>query len=153
MATNVLQSIEDLKKQYDNGIERLKREFEEKVAGALEPARKRLDEIQEIRAQLDEEERQLLGVLTGGKKDGRRRRRAGTRRVTAQHKKEVLSKFISKGHIKNGTILSRELRAALSDEGIGTNDFRNLTAYLPAGWQAKSNGQRGTAAQTVFHQS
>ncbi|MCC6545931.1 hypothetical protein IT570_02090 [Candidatus Sumerlaeota bacterium] len=71
--------------------------------------------------------------------------------MTAQHKKEVLGKYVSQGYIKHGTVLSKELRTALKDEGLGTNDFRILSNYMPTGWEARSNGLRGTAASTIFH--
>lgn len=150
----IVQALEDLKKDYHSSVESLKKQFEQKLAGALEPAKKRLDEIQQIRDSLDREEQELLELLGVGTRKGGAKRgpRRGGRRVTAMHKKEVIGRFIAEGHIRNGGTLTRELRAALADEGLGSNDFRKLNEYMPSGWQAKSNGQRGFAALTTFHQ-
>lgn len=132
-------------------LEQIKEEFQRKMQEALEPARRRLDEIARERADLDREEAKLLAYL--GEKTEKAPRRRITRRVTSVHKKEVLAKFVREGHIKNGTEMTKSLRTALADEGIGSNDFRKLNEYLPNGWTAKSNGARGTAAKTVFYQN
>lgn len=130
-------------------LEKLQEEFERRKSEAMKPARDRLEEIRKIKAELDAEEEKLLGLLGEGK-DGRRRRRG--KRMTAMHKKEIIGRYIQQGHIKNGSELTKSLRTALTDEGFGVNDFRKLTAYLPSGWEARSNGLRGTAARTTFHQ-
>lgn len=132
-------------------LEQIKEEFQRKMQEALEPARRRLDEIARERAELDREEAKLLAYL--GEKTEKAPRRRNARRVTAIHKKEVLAKFVREGHIQNGTEMTKSLRTALADEGIGSNDFRKLNEYLPSGWTAKSNGARGTAAKTVFYQN
>ena len=139
-------------------LEQLKHEFEQKRKSLMEPARLRLQEIDRTRDELDREEeelRELLGekkamthnLFTGPK----RQRRSSGKRMTAQHKKEVVARFVASGHIKANTDLSRELRAALTGEGLGNHDLRILQNYMPAGWQARSNGQRGLLAKTTFH--
>ena len=149
MSVNVVASIEELKKAYESEVEKIRRQFDEKRNLALEPARKRLQEIREARAKLDREEEEILAAL-GEPIEGKKRRTTG-RRMTAQHKKSVLGKYVSQGYIKHGAALSKELRTALKDEGLGTNDFRILGNYLPPGWEARSNGLRGIAAETVFY--
>ena len=129
-------------------LELIKRKHEEELRQAMEPARKRLGEIQKIREELDREEEEIRSLL-GEQKSGRRRRRG--KRMTAMHKKEILGRFISEGHIKDDADLTKELRTALMDEGFGVHDFRKLNDYLPAGWEADSNGLRGSAARTTFH--
>ena len=71
--------------------------------------------------------------------------------MTALHKKEIIGRFITDGHIRDNSELTKELRAALKDEGFGVHDFRRLNDYLPSGWESRSNGLRGTAAKTTFH--
>ncbi len=133
-------------------LQQLQSDFNERMREVLEPARRRLDEINNLRDQLDKEEQELIKILNGGKKgEGSSARRRPAKRVTAIHKKETMGKFIAEGHIKDGTELSKELRTALMDEGLGTNDFRQLNRYLPNGWEAKSNGMRGPTAKTTFH--
>lgn len=137
-------------------IEEIERQKQAEIRELLEPARRRLSEIDQERANLDQEERQLLELL--GEKRGvaateKRTRRSRGKRTTAQHKKEIVGKFITDGHIRDNGDLNRELRAALSDAGFGIHDFRKIGEYLPAGWEAKSNGLRGIAAKTVFHKS
>lgn len=135
-------------------MSQLEREFEQKKQQLLEPAKRRLEEINANRAELDREEEEILQMLGQAKSGGgqRRRRRSGGKRMTAQHKKEIVGWFIDNGHIKNGTEMTRELRAALQEKGFGIHDFPKLNDYLPSGWEARSNGLRGTAAKTVFHQ-
>jgi hypothetical protein len=130
-------------------LKKIDEEFQKARNNALAPARNRLAEIQEIKAQLQKEEEDLYVIL--GEDSPRGRRRHKGKRMTALHKKEIMGRFIEEGHIKHNSALTRELRAALTDEGFGINDFRKLTAYLPNGWEARSNGLRGTAAKTTFH--
>lgn len=112
------------------------------------PARARLDEIEKLRRELDDEERHLRRILD--LEPGIRQRRRTGKRMTALHKKEILGRFITEGHIRHNMKLTKELRTALQDEGLGVHDFRKLNDYMPAGWQAKSNGQRGILAETIF---
>lgn len=136
-------------------IERARQEFEQKMQAAKEPARKRLDEINQLRDELDREEADLLRLLNESPAKGgpgaKRTRRSSGKRVTRAHKREIIARFINQGHIKNNGDLTRELRIALSDEGFGPNDFRKMNDYLPSGWTSRSNGARGTAARTTFH--
>ena len=134
---SITQHLEDLKKQY-----------EEQLKAAMEPARSRLKEIDSERAKLDQEEAEIRKLLG---EDGPRRRRSKGKRMTSLHKKEIVGRFINEGHIRNDMLMSKELREALKDEGFGPHDFRALNDYLPQGWEAKSNGLRGTAARTTFH--
>ncbi len=131
-------------------LQRLEQEFSQKKAAVVEPARRRLEEIRRQKEELDKEEDQLLELLGERSSSNGRRRRKG-KRMTAMHKKEILGKFIQEGHIKDGSELTKQLRAALTDEGLGVNDFRQLSRYLPSGWEARSNGLRGSAARTTFH--
>lgn len=131
-------------------LEALQEEYERKKMEALQPARNRLEEVRRQKAELESEEEELLEILGEGKQD--RRRRKG-KRVTAVHKKAIMGDFIKEGHIRNGSELTKNLRTALSDAGLGVNDFRKLDDYLPPGWRAESNGLRGSAARTVFYSS
>ncbi|CAN5211209.1 hypothetical protein BH09SUM1_BH09SUM1_08010 [soil metagenome] len=137
-------------------LAQLEREFEARRVDLFEPARKRLDEIARMREDLDREEGELYEVIGesrgGPPKKQRKQRATGGKRMGAAHKKEIVGRFISKGHIKNNTDLSRELRIALEDEGLRSYDFRKMNEYLPSGWSARSNGQRGLLAKTTFHQ-
>jgi len=123
---------------------------EQQKRALVEPAKKRIEEIRQSRTALDREEEELLALIGEPRRGGVGRKPRTGKRMTALHKKEIIGRFIENGHIRPNTDLSRELRIALTDEGFGSNDFRKLTAYMPAGWEARSNGQRGTAARTVF---
>lgn len=138
-------------------IEKAKSHFEEQVKAALAPARARLAEISRLRDELDSEESKLRTLLGESKpaaaaSSSSRRRRSSGRRMSSAAKKEIVARFIQEGHIRNGGELSRSLRVAMMEAGIGVNDFRILHQYLPAGWSAKNNGQRGSASKTTFHQ-
>lgn len=139
-------------------LDRLKREYEDRMKAALQPARQRLAEIDNQRSELDREEAKLLELLGEAPKvSGPARRRSaggGTRRrIPASHKKEVIARFINEGHIKDKGELTRGLRQALKDQGFGLNDFRKMNDYLPGGWTSKSNGRRGNAAETIFYRT
>lgn len=142
------QATGSIKERLDEIQRRHQEQLRAEINKIMQPARERLQEIAELRAKLDREERELLDILGEGKGPGRRRK---GKRVTAFHKKEIIGRFISDGHIKDNSELTKELRTALTDEGFGIHDFRKMNDYLPAGWQAKSNGLRGTAARTTFH--
>ncbi len=134
-----------------DSLKQIEEEYRKRMQEALAPARNRLDEIQQQRDALDREEDEIRRLLEMPTRERKPRRRSTGKRMTAAHKKEIMGRFIEQGWVKDQTVLSKELRTALSDEGIGTNDFRKLNDYLPAGWEARSNGLRGTAAKTVFH--
>ncbi len=139
--------IQSQLQQLDQDLEEEKRRIEEKAEerrkALIEPAKSRLAEISKLRDELDREEAHLL-MLIGDKKSRRRRR---GKRMTRAHKKEIVGRFINEGHIRDQQDLTKQLRAALTDEGFTSND------YLPSGWEARSNGMRGTAARTTFLRS
>lgn len=139
-------------------LNELNKRHEQEKEEALRPAKERLLEIERVRADLDQEEARLLQMLrelgaTGVGVGARRRRRASGKRMTALHKKEIIAEFIRDGHITDGMAIGRDLRTALIDRGFGAHDFRKISEYMPAGWEARSNGMRGNAAKTTFHRA
>ncbi len=132
-------------------LHQIEEEAEKRKKEVVAPARQRLQEIAQIREQLNAEEAQLRRILGLNDTPAGRMKRSGKIRLTQRHKTEIMAKFIQAGHIRDGSVLSRELRTALVDEGYGQYDFRKLDNYMPSGWKAISNGVRGFGAKTTFH--
>jgi len=158
-----LQTISQQLSSFEQEQSKKQAEFEQelskKKAELLAPAKERINEIRHQIATLQAEERQLNEVIASvsGKpvaaaSGARRTRRAsGKPRRNLADKKAILAKFVTHGHITDKGELTKSLRTALADEGLGSNDMRQLGLYLPAGWKAESNGHRGLLAKTVFH--
>ena len=137
-------------------FEKIEREKQEKVNALRSKAEARLSEIENERIKLDQEEisiRNFLNLPSKGEKARRKGTRAPSKRVSSSAKSETLAKFIAAGHITNGGKLTKELRTALKDAGFKAYDFTRIGSFLPAGWTAKSNGQRGLLAETIFNRS
>lgn len=134
-------------------LTRIDEEAERKKREVIAPARQRLQEIAQIREQLADEEVKLRRLLGLNDTPAGRMKRGGKTRLTQRHKTEIMAKFIHAGHIRDKSELTRELRAALVDEGYGQYDFRKLNNYMPSGWEAISNGVRGFGAKTTFHKT
>ncbi len=132
-------------------LHQIEEEAENRKKQVMAPARQRLQEIQNLREQLNSEEIQLRKLLGLNETPAGRVKRSGKIRLTQRHKTEIMAKFIQLGHIRDGATLTRELRTALVDEGYGQYDFRKLDNYMPNGWKAVSNGVRGFGAKTTFH--
>ena len=134
----------------------IKREMEDRQNQLRSRAQTRLAEIESARAVLDAEENEIRSFLNmpGAVAKGVKRRgpRTPGTRIPASAKAAVLADFIRDGHIRNGGKLTPELRSALRDAGFKPYDFPKIGTFLPAGWSATSNGQRGLLAETIFHQ-